>query len=90
MIERRYEEAIGWADRSLHEWASNTMALRIRVASCAHLGRLPEARQWLARLLEVDPGLTIGRLKAYLTMIMSPETAAVYLEGLRKAGLPEE
>jgi adenylate cyclase len=90
MIERRYEEAIGWADRSLHEWASNTMALRIRVASCAHLGRLPEARQWLARLLEVDPGLTIAWLEAYATQFLPPETVAVYVEDLRKAGLPEE
>ena len=90
MIEGRYEEAIRWADRCLHEWASNAMALRIRVASCAHLGRLQEAHQWLARLLEVDPGLTISWVKAYLTTIMSPETLAVYLEGLRKAGLPEE
>ena len=88
-IEGRYEEAIRWADRCLHERASHTMALRIRVASCAHLGRLQEARQWLARLLEVDPGVTIARVKAFLTMALSPETLAVYLEGLRKAGLPE-
>jgi adenylate cyclase len=90
MIEGRYEEAIRWADRCLHEQARITWVLRIRVASCAHLGRLQEAHQWLARLLEVDPGLTIGRLKAYLTMVMSPETLAVYLDDLRKAGLPEE
>jgi adenylate cyclase len=90
MFEGRYEEAIGWADRCLHEQPRFTTALRIRVASCAHLGRLPEAQQWLALLLEVDPGLTVARLKAYLTMFLSPETVAVYLEGLRKAGLPEE
>jgi hypothetical protein len=66
------------------------MALRIRVVSCAHLGRLPEARQWLARLLEVDPGLTIARVKALQAMVMSTETLAAYVEGLRKAGLPEE
>jgi adenylate cyclase len=90
MIRGRYEEAVEWADRCLHGRASHTMALRIRVASCAHLGRLPEARQWLARLLEVDPGLTIAWLKAYATTFLPPETVAVYLEDLRKAGLPEE
>ena len=90
MIEKRYEEAIEWADRSLHERPRIAMALRIRVASYAHLGRMPEAHQGLARLLELDQGLTIGRVKAYLTMVLSPETLAVYLEGLRKAGLPEE
>jgi adenylate cyclase len=89
MIEKRYEEAIGWADRCLNEQARFTMALRIRVASCAHLGRLPEARQWLARLLEVDPGLTITWLEAYLATFLSPESWEVMLDGLRKAGLPE-
>jgi adenylate cyclase len=90
MIAGRYEEAIGWADRCLHERASVPMVLRIRAASCAHLGRLQEARQWLARLLEVDPRLTIAWLKDYATMFLPPETVAVYLEDLRKAGLPEE
>jgi adenylate cyclase len=90
MIGGRYEEAIESADRCLHERASHAMALRIRVASCAHLGRLPEAQQWLARLLKVAPGLTISWVKAYATTFLPPETVAVYLEDLRKAGLPEE
>jgi hypothetical protein len=51
---------------------------------------LPEARQWLARLLEVDQGLTIAWVKALATMFLPPETLAVYVEDLRKAGLPEE
>jgi adenylate cyclase len=89
MIEGRYEQAIEWADRCLNENDRFTIALRVRVASCAHLGRSPEARQCLARLLAVDPGLTIARVKDYTTFLPR-ETVDVYLEDLRKAGLPEE
>jgi len=59
------------------------------VASCAHLGRIEEARAWLNRLIELQPGLTIAKYKLYAAYI-SAETRAVFVEGLRKAGLPEE
>jgi TolB-like protein/class 3 adenylate cyclase len=90
-IARRYDEAVEWADRSLREQPRFSNALRIRVASCAHLGHLDEAQKWLDRLLELQPGLTIARCKAfYAAMAMPPEIVASYEEGLRKAGLPEE
>ena len=53
------------------------------------LGHIAEARDWLERLLELQPGLTIAKYKAYATFF-APELLAVYLDGLRKAGLPEE
>jgi hypothetical protein len=36
------------------------------------------------------PGLTITKYKAYAAMFLLPELLAVFVEGLRKAGLPEE
>jgi TolB-like protein len=90
-IARRYDEAVEWADSCLREQPRFSNVLRIRVASCAHLGHLDEARSWLDRLLELQPGLTIARCKAfYAGMAMPPEIVASYEEGLRKSGLPEE
>jgi hypothetical protein len=43
----------------------------------------------LSRVLEIEPGLTIARFKASLTHF-PPERLALNVEGLRKAGLPEE
>jgi hypothetical protein len=61
------------------------------MVSCAHLGRIEEAYRWLKRLLELQPGLTIAGWKAlYAATFLAPEVLAMYLEGLRKAGLPEE
>ncbi len=90
LIAGRHEEAIEWADRCLHEQPRFTAALRIKVASCAHLGRMEKAHYWLKQLIEVQPGLTMAGLKAHAAVFIPPETLTVYLEDVRKAGLPEE
>jgi adenylate cyclase len=86
----RYEEASEWAGRSLHEQPRFTGQIRVKLAACGHLGRADEARQWLRRLLEFFPGLTLAAWKANaIRSGMPPETLAAYEIGLFKAGLPE-
>jgi adenylate cyclase len=85
----RYEEAIEWADRTLAAQPDYRQAMRIKAASCAYLGRLEEARGWLIRMLHFEPGMTIARFKVSAPPF-PPELLARYVEGLRKAGLPEE
>jgi adenylate cyclase len=89
MVGRRYATAIEWADRCLQEQPRLRVALRIRIASCAHLGRYSEARESLRQLLELQPELTLSLTRLQLPPV-APEVAALYVEGLRKAGLPEE
>jgi hypothetical protein len=62
------------------------LAMRIKAVCCVYLDRIEEARDWLQRLLELQPGLTIARLKASAANF-SPELLARYVEGLRKGGL---
>jgi adenylate cyclase len=88
-VARRYEEAIEWADRSLREQPRDGAMIRTKVVLYAQLGRIEEARYWLERLLAQQPGLTIAKYKAY-ALFFQPEVLAVFIEGLRKAGLPEE
>jgi hypothetical protein len=61
----------------------------VKVVASAQLGRIDEARDWLGRVLELEPGLTIARFKASVPFFR-PESLARYVEALRKAGLPEE
>jgi tetratricopeptide (TPR) repeat protein len=89
MVGGRYATAIEWADRCLQEQPRLRVALRIRIASCAHLGRYSEARESLRQLLELQPELTLSLTRLQLPPV-APEVAALYVEGLRKAGLPEE
>jgi TolB-like protein/class 3 adenylate cyclase/Tfp pilus assembly protein PilF len=87
----RYEEAIEWADRSLRELPRCAASVRIKLMLCGLLGRVEEAHDSLGRMLELQPGLTIVRVKEYAASARyPPELLPTYLEGLRKAGLPEE
>ena len=40
---RRFEQAIEWADRALHDQPRMVTAMRVKVAALAHLGRLDAA-----------------------------------------------
>jgi tetratricopeptide (TPR) repeat protein len=90
MLAGRYEEAMEWVDRSLHDRPEHHPAIRGKVALCGYLGRAEEARQWIRRLLEANPAMTIAGFKALTSKYNVPGTMAVYIEGMRKAGLPEE
>ncbi len=86
LVAGRYVEAAEWADRSLRLEPNYVPAISFKVASCAHLGRMDEAREALNLLLELRPGLTVARMTL---LKLAPKIGAVYREGLRKAGLPE-
>ena len=57
---RRFEQAIEWADRALHDQPRLVRAMRVKIVAFAHLGRLDEARAELSRVLAIDPELTIA------------------------------
>jgi TolB-like protein/class 3 adenylate cyclase len=85
---RRFEQAIEWADCTLHDQPRFVAAMRVKVAANAHLGHLDEARAELGRMLAVDPKLTIAGLRAFAHFV-APEVLELYVAGLRLAGLPE-
>jgi adenylate cyclase len=86
----RYEDAMKWVDQSMREQPRYTPALRTKVVLCARLGLIAEARDWLRRMLELQPGLTIARFLQFAGFRFSPEIMSIYVDGLRKAGLPEQ
>ena len=85
---RRFEQAIEWADRALHDQPRLAAAMRVKVAALAYLGRLDEARAELSRLLALDPKLTIASFRAF-AHFHAPEVLELWVTGLRLAGLPE-
>jgi len=87
---RRYGEAMKWTDGALGEQPRFPPAVRLKVALCGHLGRLDERNRWLQRMLDLDTGLTIASFQASIETYLPPDMRANYIEGLRKAGLPEE
>src|SRR5579863_1032664 len=92
MVARQHEEAIKWADRTLQAQPRHIVAMRMKLVCLAFLGRTDDAREWLKNVLAVQPGLTVAGWKASIAAmsIFSPELFALYADGLRKAGVPEE
>ncbi len=81
-----YEEVVERADEVFRISPDNPAVFRQRAAALAMLGRSEEARQDIDRLLELIPGNTISQVREQLSFFPDLER---FLEGLRKAGLPE-
>jgi TolB-like protein/Tfp pilus assembly protein PilF len=81
---RRFDEAIIVLKKALRQNPSFMPACRGLASAFAHLGREAEAHAAAARLLEIDPAFTIS---AHIARV--PKSSKLFIEGLRKAGLPE-
>jgi len=86
---RRFEQAIEWAARTLHDQPRLLSAMRVKVAANAHLGHLDEARAELCRVLAIDPKLTIAGYREW-AHFQAPEVLELFVTGMRLAGLPEK
>ena len=84
----RYDEAAALGEQACQERPNFLAAIRVAAVSNAYAGRLDRARAYVERALELDPNLRISNLKDRFGR-MRPEDFAMYVEGLRKAGLPE-
>jgi TolB-like protein/Flp pilus assembly protein TadD len=82
-----YDEATSWAQKALHEQPNYPAANRILAASHALAGRAGEAKEALARLRQLDPGLRVSNL-AEVFPLRRAQDLAKFAEGLQKAGLP--
>jgi TolB-like protein/Tfp pilus assembly protein PilF len=85
----RYAEASSWAEAAARGQPNHLMAACVAAASGALAGRLAEAQKALAHLRQLDPALRISNLEAVMSPFRRPEVRARYVDGLRKAGLPE-
>jgi len=85
----RYDEAISWATKALHEEPNWATALRVAAVANALSNRMVEAQAAIARLREVDPALRLGNVNRVAPPFRRAEDRVRFLESLRKAGLPE-
>jgi len=84
----RYDDATTWTDKALRDQPDHGFALRVAAASHALAGRTTEAHNAITHLLQVDPHLRLSNLGDVMSPLQ-PADRAKYMEGLRKAGLPE-
>ena len=86
-VGQAYEEASTWARRAIRERPSLLSGHRLLTASLARLGRAEAAREALRALLAVAPGDRIATVAAQSAV--RGKVRDHYLDGLRRAGLPE-
>jgi TolB-like protein/Tfp pilus assembly protein PilF len=85
----RHEEAADWAKKTADANPQFPAGHRTLAASYGNLGRLAEAEAARERLQELLPHLTIAQLRESLPYFKNSDDLERYLDGLRKAGLPE-
>ncbi len=83
-----YDEAVASAKRAVEAAPNHPSAWRMLAASLAQLGREDEARKAVERLLLLLPGLTVERCRQTVPAKQTVHLET-YMDGLRKAGLPE-
>jgi TolB-like protein/class 3 adenylate cyclase len=88
------EEAVAWLRRSIEGSRNYSTSRFLLAAALAHLGRLAEARSVAEAGLAIVPTFTIARFRAVASASSdNPLCLAGWeriIEGLRKAGVPEE
>jgi len=84
----RYDDAVAWAKNSLSRNRRSGRALRLLVASYGRLGHRKQAAVAMSLLAEVEPGLTIAKVRRVCAH-WPDDVWGRYSEGLRLAGLPE-
>ena len=87
LLAERFGDAVSWCERAINESPNYITTYHVLAASLAHLGRLDEARIAIQKILSLQPNSTLER--AARAGYRKPEHMALWLDGLRKAGLPE-
>jgi TolB-like protein len=84
----RYDDASASAEKAVHARPNYLTAVRGAAASYALAGRLDQAQNLVMRMRELNSALRISNLKD-LFPLRRPEDFTKWVDGLRKAGLPE-
>jgi Flp pilus assembly protein TadD len=85
----RYDEASHWATKAQRADTRLPALRSVFAASSAMAGRLDEARMAMAALCQRFPARRISNIHERLFVLRRPDDLARYVEGLRRAGMPE-
>jgi tetratricopeptide (TPR) repeat protein len=89
LFAKRHELAAEWAEKAVRVPNSHYWANAALVAALGHLNRPDEARSAVAGLQRRRPGFSCSFAKDHLFYVKDSAQVEHYIEGLRKAGLPE-
>ncbi len=88
LLLRRYAEAADYARQALRQPSANFLASATLASTLGHLGKTDEAGGALERVYQLRPDFS-GALMGRLFRFRHETERACFLDGLRKAGLPD-
>ncbi len=86
LASRRFEEALPFMRASLAALAEYSGHYNQLISCCGHLGLLDEASEFIAGTNRIGPPLRVGDVSDVMAKFAHRD---VFIEGLRKAGVPE-
>ena len=86
----RDEEAAEWARKTIEANPQFPGGHRTLAAAYGAMERTEEAKRAAEKLLELLPHLTIAQLRQSIPYFKDPDGLERYLDGLRRAGIPED
>ena len=89
LFAREFDKASEWAQRATRIPNCHYWPFAHRVAALGHMQRVEELRSAVAELLQRRPGFSCDFARKRLFYVKSPVQLDTYIEGLRKAGIPE-
>jgi TolB-like protein/class 3 adenylate cyclase len=84
----QYQEAAVSAENGLRQHPNDLPLLRVAAASHALAGQMMDAEKHMGRIRHLDPTLRLSRAAA-LAPCRRADDVSRYVEGMRRAGLPE-
>jgi adenylate cyclase len=82
---RRFDEAVASARKALRKNHVSSMVYRCLAVALAHLGREAETKEAVIHMLELEPNFRIAEWAARTNF----SKHQIFIDGLRKAGLPQ-
>jgi len=89
LFAREYEQAEEWSHRATRVPNCHYWGFAHRVASLGYLERASDLEDALADLRRIKPDFTCGFARRRLFYVKDQQHIATYVEGLRRAGVPE-
>jgi tetratricopeptide (TPR) repeat protein len=89
LFAREFDLAFEWAHRATRVPNAHYWAFAHRVSALGHLQRPEDLRVAVPELLQRKPGFSCSFAQRRLFYLKNPDQLRLYVEGLRRAGIPE-
>ncbi len=89
LLAREFDQAVEWAQKATRIPNCHYWPFIHRVSALGHLERAEDLPIAMAELLQRKPDLTCGFARERLFYVKNPAHLDLYVEGLRRAGIPE-